>query len=114
MRKKIVNTRIHIYRSIFLKHGHNVCLIDISAFFENGSGSLKKMAARGGIFAHMAIVKPFLHSRSHIYTSIFMKLGPNICCYDTSAELENCFGPLKNMATRERGSLPCMAIAKPC
>jgi hypothetical protein len=42
-----------------MKLGQKICPIDISEEFENGSGWLKNMAARGrGSFPYMAIVKP--------------------------------------------------------
>ena len=74
------------------------------------------MAAKGrGSFPNMAIVKPCLHSRSHIHCPIFMKLSQNICSNDILNEFVNGSGWLKNMAARGRGSFPFMAIVvKPC
>jgi hypothetical protein len=43
-----------------------------------------------------------------------MKLGQNMCPNDILDEFENGSGWLKNMAARERGSFPFMAIVKPC
>ena len=72
-----------MYCPTFTKLGHNICFYDILDEFENGSGMLKYMAARGrGIFPFMAIIKPCKHSRSHINCPTFMKLGQNICSND--------------------------------
>jgi hypothetical protein len=56
-----------IYCPIFMKLSQNMCPNDILEEFENGSGWLKIMAARGcGSFPYMAKVKPCEHSRGHI------------------------------------------------
>ena len=57
--KSCLHSRGHIYCPIFMKLGENMCPNDILDKFENGSGWLKNMAARGrGSFPYMAIVKP--------------------------------------------------------
>ena len=73
-----------------MKLSQNICSNDISNEFANGSCLLKNMAARGrGSFTYMAKVKPCLHSRSHIFGPMLMKLGQNICTNDIWAEFEN-------------------------
>ena len=62
--------------------------------FENGSGRLKNMAARGrGSFPDMAIK---LHCKSHFFP--IMKLGQNIGFIDIMDEFENGQDRWKNKA----------------
>ena len=94
-----------------MKLSQNISSDHISDEFENGSGLLKNMAARGrASFPYMAIVKPCYNARSHICGPMPMKLGQNICTNDIWAQIENGWGPFKNMAARGRGIFPYMAI----
>ena len=49
-----------------------------------------------------------------MYCSIFMKLGQKIQPNNILEKLKNDALWLKNMAARERGIFPYMAIVKPC
>ena len=46
--KTCEHSRSHIYGPIFMIFGQNICCLDMRVEFENGSGQLKNMAARGG------------------------------------------------------------------
>jgi len=73
-----------------MKLSQNISSDHISDEFENGSGLLKNMAARGrASFPYMAIVKPCYNARSHICGPMPMKLGQNICTNDIWAQIEN-------------------------
>ena len=56
---RALHSRGHIYCLIFMKLGQNMCPNYILDKFENSSGWMKNIAARGrGSFPYMAIVKP--------------------------------------------------------
>ena len=80
-----------------MKLDQNICSNNSSSEFENGYGSLKNMAARGGgSCPYMALVKTCWHYISHIYWPIFMKLGQNICPNEILPEIEAGSYELKN------------------
>ena len=63
--KTCEHSRSHIFGPIFMKFGQNICFLDTRVEFENGSGPLKNMAARGGggggaHFPYIYIVKKSL------------------------------------------------------
>ena len=60
----------------------------------------------------MALVKPCLYSRCHIYCAIFAKICQKISPNDIFDEFENGSGWLKNMATRGWGIFTYIAMEK--
>ena len=64
-----------------MKLDQNVCLVEISVEFENGSCWIKKLG-------HI-LEKPCVHSRGPIFSLIIMKLDQHICRDKTSHKFEN-------------------------
>jgi len=58
--KKCEHSRSHIFGPIFMKFGQNICFLDTRVELENGSGQLNNMAAGGGQFSYIYIVKKSL------------------------------------------------------
>ena len=87
-----------------------ICANDILDQYENGSGWLKKMAARGHGFSKTFVTLWKLHLLSNIHET----WSEHLFFIDVLDEIENGSGLLKNMVTRGWGIYPFMAILKPC
>ena len=88
--KPYVHSRGHIFSLIIMKHGQNVCLVEISDRFENWSCWVKTRSLV------KILEKPCVCSRSHIFSPIIMKLGQNVCLNKISVVFENGSGQVKN------------------
>ena len=61
--KTCEHSRSHIFGPIFMKFGQNICFLDMRVEFENGSGLLKNMVARGTrSFPYIYIVKRLVNN----------------------------------------------------
>ena len=92
--KPYVHSRGHIFSPIIMKRIQNVCLDKISDRFENGSCWVK---TRSLVQIYKKNPKkPYVCSRSHICSSIIMKLGQNVCLDEISDVYETGSGQVKN------------------
>jgi len=69
---------------------------------------------QGGVAFFLIWLFSNVNTRSHTNYPIFMKLDQNICSNNSSAEFENGYDSLKNIAARGGGSCPYMALVKTC
>ena len=74
LEKPCVHFRGHIFSSIIMELGQNVCLDEISDEFENGLCRLKNLRSLGQI-----LEKPCVHSKGRIFSLIIIRLGENVC-----------------------------------
>ena len=88
--KPYVHPRGHIFCSIIMKRGQNVCLDEISDSFENGPCWVKTRSLGQSLEKHCVC------SRSHIFNPIIMKHGQNVCLDKISDVCENGSGQVKN------------------
>ena len=97
-----------------MKLGDRVCLIDISAKFENGSSRVRNKFPRSNVR------KIWAHSRGHMFCSILMKFGQNVWFDDFFDEYENGYigsiswsiwQILEKLYVRQRGHI-CLFVLK--
>ena len=94
LEKPCVRCKGHIFSTIIIKLGQNVCLDEISDKFDNWHVGSKTRSAG------QMLEKPLVRTRGQILTLIIIKLGQNVCLDKISDEFENGSCRVKNWATR--------------
>ena len=88
--KPYVHSRGHIFSSIIMKLGQNVCLDEIPDVFENGQVRSKTRSV------DQILEKPCVRLRGNIFSQIIMKLCQNVCHYEILDKFENRLCWVKN------------------